>query len=55
MVREIEPSKVNMERLKIFLMDIWPRVYRIINSILYFLITTLKSAVKIAVGQIRNI
>ncbi len=42
-------------RVKIFLMQIWPAVYRIINGIFYFLINLIKSTVSLAIKQIRDL
>jgi hypothetical protein len=42
-------------RVKIFLKQIWPTVYRIINSTLYFLITLIKSTVSLAIKQIKDL
>lgn len=41
-------------RLKIFLINIWPAIYRIINGFLYFLLSLVKAIVKIAVSQIKG-
>lgn len=39
---------------KIFLIKIWPTVYRIINGFLYFLLTVIRSIVSIAINQIKK-
>lgn len=43
-----------MEKIKIFLINILPGVYRAISNFLYFLINLVKSAVRIAVNQLKN-
>lgn len=40
--------------LKRFLINIWPRIYRIINGTLYFIMTVIKSIVSMAIKQLRN-
>jgi len=42
-------------RVKVFLIQIWPAVYRIINSTAYFLINLLKNIVSMAIKQIRDL
>ncbi len=44
-----EPSQT-----KALLIRIWPSIYRIINSTLYFLISLVKSIVKYSVRQIKD-
>lgn len=38
----------------IFLKNIWPKIYRIINNIFFFLLRVLKGTVKIAKDQIKQ-
>lgn len=33
---------------------IWPTIYRIINTTLYFFISLVKSIIKISIGQIKG-
>lgn len=37
-----------------YLKSIWPTIYRIINSILFFVISVIKGMVKIAVRQLKG-
>ncbi|MEK7559584.1 MAG: hypothetical protein AAB521_04730 [Patescibacteria group bacterium] len=39
---------------KIFLISIWPTIYRLINSFLYFLLTLVRAIVKIAMNQLKG-
>lgn len=39
---------------KIFLVNIWPKVYRLINTFLYFLLTLIRAIVKIALNQLKG-
>lgn len=41
-------------RFQAVMKQIWPTIYKIINNTLYFLIDLLRSAVKIAIEQIKN-
>lgn len=41
--------------LKQTLIKIWPTIYRIINTVFYFLITTIKNIVLYAIKQIKGI
>lgn len=41
-------------RFVIFLKEIWPTVYRGINSFLYFLFGILKTGVKVAIQQLKG-
>ena len=41
-------------KYKAFLIKIWPTVYRIINSILYFIISLIKVIVKAAFKQLKG-
>lgn len=40
--------------LKVFLVNIWPKIYRLINSFLYFLLTVIRAIVKIALNQLKG-
>ncbi len=40
--------------LKVFLVNIWPNIYRLINSFLYFLLTVVRAIVKIALNQLKG-
>jgi len=42
-------------RVKVFLIRIWPAIYRIINGVAFFLITLLKNTVSMAIRQIRDL
>lgn len=39
---------------RIFLINIWPKIYRIINGFLYFLLTVARAIVKIALSQLKG-
>ncbi len=41
-------------QFKIFLINIWPKVYRIINGFLYFLLNLIRAIVKIAINQLKG-
>ncbi len=41
-------------RFQAVMKQIWPTVYKIINSTIYFLIELIRSAVRIAIEQIKN-
>jgi len=49
-----QTDQTAVEKIKIFLINILPRVYRTINNTIYFLINLVKSAVRIAVNQLKN-
>lgn len=42
-------------RIKYFLIKIWPSVYRAINTTLYFILGLLKSIVSYSIKQLRGI
>ncbi|MBI2031469.1 MAG: hypothetical protein HYT08_02530 [Candidatus Levybacteria bacterium] len=41
-------------RLKGILINIWPMIYRILNSILYFIIGLIKTVLSIAFRQLKQ-
>ena len=41
-------------KLKTIAIKIWPTIYRIINSFIYFLISLIKAIVSIAIKQIKG-
>lgn len=41
-------------KFKTFLIKIWPTIYRIINKILYFILSLIKSVVSIAINQTKG-
>lgn len=41
-------------RFKTIIIKIWPAIYRIINGLLYFLLTLVRAIVKIAVNQLKG-
>lgn len=41
-------------RLKAILIQIWPTIYRIINSAIYFILSLLKGIIALAVKQIKG-
>ena len=41
-------------KFKTILIKIWPAIYRIINSFIYFLISLVKTAVSIAINQLKG-
>jgi len=45
---------MNKEKAFAYLKLIWPTIYRIINDSLYFLMSVVKSIVRIAKDQIRG-
>ncbi|MBI2028122.1 MAG: hypothetical protein HYT07_00800 [Candidatus Levybacteria bacterium] len=42
------------QNLRAFLIKIWPAIYRNINISFYFILTTIKSMVSIALKQIKG-
>lgn len=40
-------------RIKYFLIQIWPTVYKVTYAIIYFILKTIKSSVKYAIEQIK--
>jgi len=41
-------------KFKTFAILIWPTIYRIINTILYFILSLIKSIISIAINQIKG-
>lgn len=41
-------------RFKGFLINIWPAIYRILNTIIYFIINLIKTVVSIAFKQLKQ-
>ncbi len=41
-------------KFKTIAIKIWPTIYRIINTILYFFLSLVKSIIKIAIDQIKG-
>ncbi len=41
-------------KFKTIAIKIWPTVYRIINSLMYFIISLIKAIVSIAINQIKG-
>lgn len=41
-------------KLKTFLINIWPAIYRIINTVFYFVISLIKGIVALAIKQIKG-
>lgn len=45
---------MNMSRVKTWLIQIWPAIYRTINSVFYFLLNLVKNGVRDMVRQIKG-
>lgn len=43
-----------MENIKKNLINLWPSIYRAINTFLYFVFSVIKSMISLAVKQIKN-
>jgi len=41
-------------KFKTIAISIWPTIYRIINTVLYFFLSLIKSIIKIAIEQIKG-
>ena len=41
-------------KLKAILIQIWPTIYRIINTVIYFLLSLIKGIVNLAIRQIKG-
>lgn len=41
-------------RAKTILIKIWPTIYRVVNTILYFFLSLIRAIVKIAISQIKG-
>ncbi|MCL4418885.1 hypothetical protein M1146_02150 [Patescibacteria group bacterium] len=41
-------------KFKIFLINIWPTIYRVINAVIYFVISLIKGIVTLAIKQIKG-
>ena len=41
-------------KFKTIALSIWPTIYRIINTVLYFFLSLIKSIIKIAIEQIKG-
>ncbi|MDO8639816.1 MAG: hypothetical protein Q7R53_02725 [bacterium] len=41
-------------KLKYLLIKIWPTIYRLINSLIYFIISLIKSIVSYSIKQIKG-
>ncbi|HSX40621.1 MAG TPA: hypothetical protein VLF68_03325 [Candidatus Saccharimonadales bacterium] len=40
--------------IKRLFVQIWPTIYRLINSVLYFVISLIRAMVKIAISQLKQ-
>jgi len=41
-------------KFKGFLINIWPAIYRILNAIIYFIISLIKAIISIAIKQVKQ-
>lgn len=53
MIKNVQLQNIKTKAYAV-LKQIWPTVYKIINSSLYFLLTVIKSMIRTAMDQIEN-
>ena len=51
----MDPTMQQPSRIKIFLAQIWPYVYRVINGVVYFLFHFIINGIKRAIDQIKGV
>lgn len=56
---DTNPSKMAklkpiLSDVRIALMKVWPRMYRIINSLFYFILNLIKSIISLSIKQVKE-